>query len=52
MEELENSMPMGGEGDIVENEELELPNLSDVGSPQLEALTQSQEGGGILNQLS
>ena len=52
MEELENSMPMGGEGDIVENEELELPNLSDVGSPQLEALKQSQEGGGILNQLS
>ena len=51
MEELENSMPMGGEGEIVE-EELELPNLSDVGSPQLEALKQSQEGGGILNQLS
>ena len=52
MEELENSMPMGGEGEIVEEEELELPNLSDVGSPQLEALKQSQEGGGILNQLS
>lgn len=52
MEELENSLPMGGEGDIVEDEELELPNLSDVGSPQLEALKQSQEGGGILNQLS
>ena len=52
MEELENSVPMGGEGDVVENEELELPNLSDVGSPQLEALKQSQEGGGILNQLS
>ena len=51
MEELENSMPMGGEGEIVE-EELELPNLSDVGSPQLEALKQSHEGGGILNQLS
>ena len=28
-------------GDIVEEEELELPNLSDVGSPQLEALKQS-----------
>ena len=52
MEELENSMPMGGEGKVVEEEELELPNLSDVGSPQLEALKQSQEGGGILNQLS
>ena len=51
-EKLENSMPMGGEGDIVEDEELELPNLSDVGSPQLEALKQSQEGGGILNQLN
>ena len=30
MEELENSLPMGGEGDIVEDEELELPNLSDL----------------------
>lgn len=56
MEELENSLPMGGEGEIVEDEELELPNLSDVGSNSLEAAKQFNQQGtglaGIANQVS
>ena len=40
MEELDNSMPMGGEGDIVEDEELQLPDLSDVAPDSLEAAKQ------------
>lgn len=56
MEELENSVPMGGEGEIVEDDELELPDLSDVGSDSLEAAKQFNQQGtglaGIANQVS
>ena len=47
MEELDNSMPMGGEGDIVEDEELQLPDLSDVAPDSLEAAKQFNTGGDV-----
>ena len=52
-ENIENSLSMGGEGDIdngdsdnieLPNISTELPNLSDVGSDKFEALKQSAEG--------
>ena len=47
MEELDNSMPMGGEGDIVEDEELQLPDLSDVAPDSLEFAKQFNTGGDV-----
>ena len=56
MEELENQLPQGGEEEIVEEEELALPDMTDVGSAQLEAIKQAgQDSSGVLgiaNQVS
>ena len=56
MEELENQLPQGGEEEIVEEEELALPDMTDLGGAQLEAVKQAgQDSSGILgiaNQVS
>ena len=38
MEELENQLPQGGEEEIVEEEELALPDMTDLGGAQLLSL--------------
>ena len=43
MEELENQLPQGGEEEIVEEEELALPDMTDLGGAQLEAVKQANE---------
>ncbi len=56
MEELENQLPQGGEEEIVEEEELALPDMTDLGGAQLEAVKQANEQSsgilGIANQVS
>ncbi len=56
MEELENQLPQGGEEEIVEEEELALPDMTDLGGAQLEAVKQANQQSkgvlGIANQVS
>ena len=56
MEELENQLPQGGEEEIVEEEESALPDMTDLGGAQLEAVKQANEQSsgilGIANQIS
>ena len=46
MEELENQLPQGGEEEIVEEEELALPDMTDLGGAQLEAIKQANLNNG------